>query len=254
MRAAHEAIARVDVSHEGRVAVVTLSNPPVGAFSLELIRALHEAVTLLAQQHPPAVVFRSGIARYFGAGADLAVVRGASPADFRAYVEAVRGAVEAVAGLPCVTLAAIDGMALGGGLELALACDLRFASSRSRLGLPEVRLGLLPGAGGTQRLTRLIGRTTAIEIMLSGRQVEAAEAAALGLVTRIADPADSAAIEWASRYCENSTRAGEAIIRCVEAAGSDPALGAAQELEEIVALFAGDEATKRIRRFFERRD
>lgn len=244
----------VEVSHQGAVAVVTLRNPPVGAFSVELVRALAETMAQLRSAPIEAVVLRSGVDGYFGAGADLTVVRGAEPEAFRAYVMSVREAVEAVADLPAITLAAIDGVALGGGLELALACDLRFASPRARLGLPEVRLGLLPGAGGTQRLTRMIGRAAALELMLSGRQADAEEAVALGLVTRVDDAPDAAALDWATRYCQGSTRAGAAIVRCVDMAQSQPEQGMAHELEEIVALFAGGDTRERIRRFFDRDD
>jgi enoyl-CoA hydratase/carnithine racemase len=244
----------VAVSHQGTIAVVTLCNPPVGAFSLELVRALADAVAELRSGPTEAVVLRSGVRNYFGAGADLTVVRSADAGAFREYVTAVRQAIEAIASLPAITVAAIDGVALGGGLELALACDLRFASPRARLGLPEVRLGLLPGAGGTQRLTRMIGRGAALELMLSGRQIGADEAAALGVVTRVADAPDAAALDWAARYCEGSTRAGAAIVRCVDMAECQPDRGMAHELEEIVALFEGGDTRERIRRFFERDD
>jgi enoyl-CoA hydratase len=248
----HAGSGSVSVSHEDGIAVVTLSNPPVGAFSLDLVNGLAGAIAELRSADTDAVVLRSAVEGSFGAGADLALVRGADPDEFRAYVVAVRQVIEAVADLPCVTLAAIDGTALGGGFELALACDLRFASPGSRLGLPEVRLGLLPGAGGTQRLTHLVGRSTAIELMLSGRSVDGDEAAALGLITRVADRPEAAAIDWATRYRRGSTQAGAAILRCVDMALSDPERGMAHELEEIVTLFADGDARERIRRFFDR--
>jgi enoyl-CoA hydratase len=240
----------VDVAHRDGVAVVTLANPPVGALSLELVRALADAAGTL--RSADVVVLRSAVPGHFGAGADLTLIRSADPQGFRAYVVAVREAIEAVGALPAVTLAAIDGVALGGGLELALACDLRFASPAARLGLPEVRLGLLPGAGGTQRLTRLIGGAAALELMLAGRQVGAEEAAALGLVTRVTEAPEAAALDWASRYRQGSPLAGAAIKRCVALAESRPDLGMAHELEEIVALFADGDARELIERFFDR--
>ena len=127
-------------------------------------------------------------------------------ASFGAYGDALRGAVERLAAHPAVSVAAIDGLALGGGLELAMACSLRVAGSSARLGLPEVKLGLIPGAGGTQRLPHLVGRGRALDIMLTGREVDAEEALRIGLVDRLV-PAGTAA--------SGRTGTGPRTVRCL---------------------------------------
>ena len=116
---------------------------------------------------------------FFAAGADISTCPSVDAASFGAYGDALRAAVERLAARPAVSVAAIDGLALGGGLELAMACSLRVGGSSARLGLPEVKLGLIPGAGGTQRLPRLVGRGRALDILLTGRQVDAEEASRL---------------------------------------------------------------------------
>jgi enoyl-CoA hydratase len=153
-------------------------------------------------------------------------------------------------------VAAIDGLALGGGLELAMACTLRVAGSASKLGLPEVKLGLIPGAGGTQRLPRLVGRGPALDLMLTGRQVDAAEAFRIGLVDRITEPgaAVSAARALAEELCAASAPAQQAVVRTVDAANALPlADGLRYEAEEIQLLFEHGEAAEGLRAFVEKR-
>jgi enoyl-CoA hydratase/carnithine racemase len=245
----------VSVTMEDAVAVVTLCNPPVGALGMDLVRGLRSAVDeLAAADDVAAVVIRSALPRYFGAGADLRLLEQATPEEFADYLTDVRGAVDAVESLRCVTIAAIDGAALGGGLELALACDLRWASRDARLGLPEIKLGLLPGAGGTQRLTRLVGAARSAELILSGRMVAAEEAAGWGLVMLAEKTAERAAMDWATRYAKGSTTAGEAILRCVAAATTDPASGMEIERQGILDLFTHGDARRRISAFLDRTD
>ncbi len=244
----------VALARQGRLAILTLDNPPVGALATVMVDRLREAVAGLDGEETAALVIRSAVPAYFGAGANLKELEGADPDRFVAYVEAVRGAVEAVAAAPFLTVAAIDGRALGGGFELALACDLRFASRDATFGLPEIKLGLLPGAGGTQRLTRMAGAARASELMLSGRQIDAEEAARMGLVD-LADgpPAGERAIAWSARYCEMPPLAAAAIRRCVEAAASPNFdAGMEAELAEIAALYRDGDARERIAAFLAR--
>jgi enoyl-CoA hydratase len=155
-----------------------------------------------------------------------------------------------------VTVAAFDGLALGGGLELAMACTLRVAGRGARLGLPEVKLGLIPGAGGTQRLPRLVGRGRALDITLTGRQVPAEEAYAMGLVDRLVDEgtAQAAALELARELRAVSLPAQQAVIRTVDAAFDLPlADGFAVEVEQVQALFEHGEAREGMAAFLEKR-
>ncbi len=164
-------------------------------------------------------VVSSSIPGFFAAGADIkhmgAIADGAA---FTAYGDALRAGLDRLAGTDRITIAAVDGLALGGGLELAIACHLRVAGSSARLGLPEVKLGLVPGAGGTQRLPRLVGRGRALDIMLSARQVPAQEALTMGLVDRVVEVgrATEAAIELARELCTMSLPALRAVVRLVD--------------------------------------
>ena len=167
------------------VAVVTLDHPKVNALSSELLRQLLGAATALTDDPPGAVVV-TGSDRVFAAGADIAEFGG--PDEARVIGDLFLRALSAVADIPRATIAAISGVALGGGCELALACDFRIASERARLGQPEILLGIIPGGGGTQRLPRLVGTARAKDIIFTGRQVGAEEALAIGLVDEVVPP------------------------------------------------------------------
>ena len=174
---------------------------------------------------PRCILVTSAIDGFFAAGADIKHMSAVDAASFREYGDALRGVLERLAALPMVSVAAIDGLALGGGLELAMACTMRVAAAGARLGLPEVKLGLIPGAGGTQRLPRLVGRGRALDIMLTGRQVEADEAFWIGLVDRFAEPGETArAAAWqlAHELAAASTPAQLAVVRTVDAAYDRP--------------------------------
>jgi enoyl-CoA hydratase len=154
-------------------------------------------------------------------------------------------------------IAAINGYALGGGCELAMACTLRVAAAGARLGLPEVKLGLIPGGGGTQRLPRLVGRGRALDLMLTGRQVEADEAFWIGLVDRFAEPGNTArAAAWqlAHELAAPSTPAQLAVVRTVDAAYDRPIdEGLRYEVEQIQELFERGEAVEGLQAFIDKR-
>ena len=178
----------VQLTRRDEMAVVTLDRPEaLNALSFAVLQELAAALDQAAGSDARALIVTGAGSRAFCAGADIKELTG------RALVEQKRGAEfgQAVFArldrLPILSVAAINGVALGGGLELALACTFRLAAPAARLGLPEIKLGLIPGYGGTQRLPRLIGEARALELILSGRAVDAQEAERIGLVNRLVD-------------------------------------------------------------------
>jgi enoyl-CoA hydratase/carnithine racemase len=169
------------------VAVVTLNNPKVNALSQALLADLHEVAEELSVDPPGAVVVTGG-ERIFAAGADISEFGG--PEEGRLITAGFHKALDAVAAIPRFVIAAVSGYALGGGCELALACDYRIAGERAVFGQPEILLGIIPGGGGTQRLARAVGASRAKELMLTGRQVKADEALRIGLADELVPGAE----------------------------------------------------------------
>ena len=232
------------------VALVRLDRPKANALSAEVLGQLHVAARELTDDPPGAVVLWGG-RRIFAAGADIVELgddgAGAVGASFAA-------ALGALASVPRATIAAVNGYALGGGLELALACDFRVCAEDARFGLPEVLLGVIPGGGGTQRLPRLIGASRAKELILTGRQVRADEALSIGLVNRLAAPdyVLEAALAWAAELATGPLvahgLAKAAIDRGLE---GTLAAGLALEQEAFVAVARTEDAARGIRSFLE---
>jgi enoyl-CoA hydratase/carnithine racemase len=246
----------VEADVDGRIATITLQAPPANALGLDVARALAAAVARVGEEEAVrVVVVRSGVEKFFAAGADIELMAGADESVFSNYIDELRGAVETIPSLPVVSIAAVDGHALGGGLELALACDLRVVSPRAKLGLPEVRLGLLPGAGGTQRLPRLVGHGRALELMLSGRAVGGEEAVGIGLAERLAEGGDAAAeaLRLARRLAAFSRPALAAIKRSAAAAWGPLDEGMEVERRAIVGLHGGPDAREGLAAFLEKR-
>ncbi len=237
------------------IGVISLSSPPAGALTHELLADLGGVLDELESGPVNVVVVQSSVTGHFGVGADLKLMESFTRATFAEYLTKVRSAIDRLAELPSITIAAIDGWALGGGLELALACTFRVCSPSAQLGLPEIRLGLLPGAGGTQRLTRLIGRDAALDLLLSGRRVGAAEARTLGLVSRVADSdVIATALSMAESYARRPPAAARAILRCVEAALPYAAApGLPFEEREMHELFEDADARRLVQEFVEER-
>lgn len=238
------------------VVEIVLDRPPANALGLPIIAGLHRGLDAADALPAKVIVVSSAQAGFFAAGADIKHMSSVDAGSFREYGDALRGAVERLAAHPALSVAAIDGLALGGGLELAMACTLRVAGKGSRMGLPEVKLGLIPGAGGTQRLPRLVGRGPALDIMLTGRQVEAEEALRIGLIDRLvpAGGAVEGARVLARELCGPSAAAQRAVVRTVDAAyGSPLADGLEFEADQIQSLFEHGEAVEGIRAFIEKR-
>lgn len=227
----------VRIERYGSVALVRLDRPKVNALSTELLRQLESVVVSLVADPPGAVVLWGG-ERVFAAGADINEL-----ASGTAVGGAFRAALDALAGLPRLTIAAINGVALGGGCELALACDIRIAATNTRLGQPEVLLGIIPGGGATQRLARLIGPARAKELILSGRQVGAEEALAIGLVQRVVEPEAvlDTALALAGEVAVGAVAAQAMAKRAIDE-GLDRSLDEGLDLEQ--RLFAESLATE----------
>ncbi|MDT5092278.1 MAG: hypothetical protein QOH60_1641 [Mycobacterium sp.] len=240
----------------GPVIEIILNRRPANALGPPIIDGLHKGLDAADALSAKVIVVSSALPGFFAAGADIKHMSSVDAASFGTYGDALRGAVERLAAHPAVSVAAVDGRALGGGLEVAMACSLRVAGSSARLGLPEVKLGLLPGAGGTQRLPRLVGRGRALDIMLTGREVEAEEAIRIGLVDRVvpAGTAADAARELARDLCVASSPAQRAVVRTVDAAYDRPlAEGLRYESEQVQELFERGEAMEGLNAFIDKR-
>lgn len=236
-----ESLVTVERREDG-VAVVRLDNGKVNALSTELLRQL-EGVAVALTDDPAGAVVVTGGDRVFAAGADISEFAG--PEEARTIGAQFTRALGALADIPRAVIAAVNGVALGGGCELALACDLRIASDRSRFGQPEILLGIIPGGGGTQRLPRLVGAARAKEMILSGRAVGAEEALAIGLVDRVvpAEELEVAALAWAAELAKGPVVAHGLAKRAIDR-GMDVSLAAGIELEQELfsQVFATDDA------------
>jgi enoyl-CoA hydratase/carnithine racemase len=247
----------ISFTQHGHVGRITLDNPPANSYDLKVMTEFSVAVDEAIDSGSRAVVVASASERFFSAGAD---VKKFLDGDVQANMEMIRtsqSAFRRMAAADAVFIAHINGHALGGGLEIALACDIRLASAGSyKLGTPEVTLGLLPGNGGTQRLTRLLGRSRALELLLTGRTFSAEDAYAWGLVAELYDPeeADDRVRAYALRFATGAALATAAIKRCVHE-GAEMALGEglALEGELIERLFQSQDAREGLHAFVEKR-
>lgn len=239
-----------------RTWVVTMTRPPANALAPELLDGLHAAIDAAELDGSvKTVVVTSAVDGFFAAGADIKHLATIDATSFAAYGDSMRAVNDRLAAAPWISVAALDGLALGGGLELALACTLRVATQRAALGLPEVKLGLIPGAGGTQRLPRLVGRGRALDIMLTGRQVRADEAYRIGLVDRLADgDVVEAALALTEEMAGASLPAQIAVVGAVDVADELPlADGIRYEADQIATLFVDGEAAEGIAAFVGKR-
>jgi enoyl-CoA hydratase/carnithine racemase len=233
------------------VAVVQIDNPKVNALSSEVLRQLRAAAESLTDQPPGAVVVTGG-PKVFAAGADISEFGG--PDEARLIGGLFLDAMNAVAAIPRPTIAAVSGYALGGGCELALACDFRVASTKAKFGQPEILLGIIPGGGGTQRLARLVGPARAKDLIFTGRQVRADEALRIGLVDRTAEPEAlfDDAFSWATELARGATAAQGLAKQAIDQ-GLDRSLTAGLDLEQqlFVEAFATDDARIGVASFLE---
>lgn len=246
----------VRVEVEGGVATIRLDRPPANALAEPVSRELSEAAKAVASDVDVRAIVLWGGERIFAAGADIKAMVDYGPEDIAVDVGALEQACRDVEAIPKITIAAINGFALGGGYELALTCDFRVAAEDAHVGLPEILLGIIPGSGGTQRLPRLVGLARARELVLTGRRVGAAEALATGLVDRVVPPADvyPAALEEAGRFARGPSLAYAAAKRALAAADRVLPEGLEVEREAFVPLFATADQEEGMRAFLDKRE
>jgi enoyl-CoA hydratase/carnithine racemase len=230
-----------------------MARPPANALGPPLVESLERGLDAFDRSDARALVISSAQPGFFAAGADLKYISTLGGEEFEHYRDALRSPLERIAASGRPSIAAIDGVALGGGLELAMACTVRFATPEARLGLPEVKLGLIPGAGGTQRLPRLVGAGRALDLMLSGRELDGRSALEIGLVTAIVeDNVVSAALDYAARLARWPAASIDAIIQCVEAATTTPERGLELEGYAVARLFSDGHADAGIAAFLDK--
>jgi enoyl-CoA hydratase/carnithine racemase len=237
------------------IGTIRLDRPPVNAMNDQLTSELADAARAAAEADEIRAVIIYGGEKAFAAGADIGAMAEAGYAEMAQRSERLQAAMGLIAGLGQPVIAAITGYALGGGLELALAADFRVAGESARLGQPEILLGVIPGAGGTQRLPRLVGPARAKDLIFTGRMVRAAEAHAIGLVDLVAPDASvyQAALELAQRYAAGPALALRAAKRAIDfGLGTDLATGLELERVQFAALFGTQDQRAGMRSFLEK--
>jgi enoyl-CoA hydratase/carnithine racemase len=237
-----------------RLALLRIERPPVNALDQTMWDLFAEVSAQLHASTAYRAVVITGGARHFAAGADVKELVGLAAEEFHERNQVLQQAFHAVATAPQVTIAAINGYALGGGCELALAADFRIAGRGAVLGLPEITLGIMPGSGGTQRLSRAVGHARAKDLIFSGRVVPADEALRIGLVDRVVDDGEvlDVAVEQGLAYA----RGPLALTYAKQAIDLGAALpieaGLALEAELITRCFASEDAQHGLRSFVEK--
>jgi enoyl-CoA hydratase len=242
---------------EGNIALVTLNRPDVlNAINDKMwleIAAVFDEIHRDAKMHAAII---TGAGRAFLAGADIAEMRTMTPSDAMEFLSHGQAAFRAIEKCQCPVIAAVNGLALGGGTELSLACDLRIASDKAQFGQPEINLGIIPGGGGTQRLPRVVGLTKAMEICLTGLPVDAAEAFRIGLVNRVV-PAESLMDEARKLAQRLASRPQLALHRAKAAVNLsrsvDLASGLDHEIQSCATLWYTEDQKEGMKAFLEKR-
>lgn len=239
------------------VGIVRLDRPPANAIDLQLATELNVAIREASERDEVGSLVLWGGERIFAAGADVKAMAEWGPDEVRPSVDALGAACDLLEEIPKVSIAAVNGFALGGGLELALGADLRFLADDAAVGQPEIKLGVIPGAGGTQRLTHLIGPSGTRDLVYSGRLVRADEARSLGIADRVVPSADvlPTAVEAARAFARGPRQALAAAKAAIGAAlvSSGPE-GIARERRLFLDLFGTADQREGMRAFLEKRD
>jgi len=249
---------KIKVSIEGNIATVVIDNPSANTWDRESLPALKAVIEALnAEPTVYALVLTGAGEKFFSAGADLNQFASGDAAVARAVGEAFGEAFETLADFRGVSIAAINGFAMGGGLEVALACDIRIAEEQAALALPEARVGLLPCAGGTQRLTQLVGEGWAKRMILCGERIGAQQAQTLGLVEEVVPTGEAltTATALAAKVGNQSPSSVAACKRLIHSARNIAiADGLVAERDEFVALFSTEDQQEGTNAFLEKRE
>ncbi|WP_328529310.1 enoyl-CoA hydratase-related protein [Nocardioides sp. NBC_00368] len=244
----------VNLTVEDGIGTIRLDRPKMNAISFQVQAELLEVATEAAADDDVRAVVVYGGERLFAAGNDVKEMAGLSYSEMAKRVAGVQAAVTAVAEIPKPVVAAVTGYALGGGCELALAADFRIAADDATFGQPEVLLGIIPGAGGTQRLARLVGPSKAKDLIFSGRFVKADEALAIGLADRLVPAASvyEEALAWASQFKKAAPYALAAAKTAIDKGlGVDLATGLALEQQQFAGVFATQDSQTGMASFLE---
>jgi enoyl-CoA hydratase/carnithine racemase len=248
------ATATVNLEVSDGVGTIRLDRPPMNALDISIQDGLRELAEEVGRRDDVRAVILYGGEKVFAAGADIKEMRDMDHAAMVVRSRALQESFTAVARIPKPVVAAVTGYALGGGCELTLCADFRIAADNAKLGQPEILLGLIPGAGGTQRLARLIGPSRAKDLIFTGRQVRADEALALGLVDRVVPAAEvyEQAHAWASRLAKGPALALRAAKESVDAGlETDLETGLTIERTWFAGLFATEDRERGMRSFVE---
>ncbi|MCW2805691.1 MAG: hypothetical protein QOF52_3078 [Propionibacteriaceae bacterium] len=237
-------VVRLEVA--GGVGTIRIDRPRMNALNADMQRRIQVAAQECGSRSDIAAVVITGGDQVFAAGADIKEMAGLSYPEMVAHSTVLQAAFSAVARIPKPVVAAVNGYALGGGCELALCADIRIAADDATFGQPEIKLGVIPGAGGTQRLVRLVGPSRAKEIIFTGRFVPAGEALAIGLVDRVVPAADvlPTATAWARQFVGGPSLALRAAKECIDSGSEvDLETGLKMERQQFAALFATEDRT-----------
>ena len=247
----------VKYERDEKVGIVTIAHPPVNSLSPQVVSEL-ETVLKGIQENPEihAVVLTGEGPKIFVAGADIKAMAGMTPAEAEDLAHNGQSTLNRLQNMPKLTICAMNGLALGGGLELAMACDMRLAVPHAKMGQPEINLGIIPGFGGTQRLPRIIGIGRAMEMLLTGDPISAAQAADWGLVNRVveADKLMEEALSIAKKAASKGPLATQFIQNAVyEGIEKSLAQGLRQEAKEFGEVFKTEDKDEGIKAFIEKR-
>lgn len=242
----------------GEIAVVTLNRPHcLNALNGQLFEELEQCMMEIEKRKDIKVVILTGAGeKAFAAGADISAMVDMSVVEARAFDKLIQEVGMRMENMPQIIIAAVNGFALGGGCELALCCDIRVASENARFALPETGLGIIPGGGGTQRLPRIIGQGRAMEMIVTGKQIDAQEAWRIGLANQVVPQAElmDTCRKMAGKICAKGSYANALAKRAVNLSeDTDLRSGLAAELELISVAFATQDRTEGMQAFLEKR-
>lgn len=244
------------INQEGGICILTLNRPEaLNALNDELINEMSQAIDIIAEDESIRVLVLTGGDRAFAAGGDIKAMLQFDPMHAKKYVMPIHKLFNRITELPKATIAAICGFALGGGVELSLTCDFRLAADNAKFGFPEINLGIFPGAGGSQRLPRLIGLAKAKELMFLGETIDAPTALRIGLVNQVVPQPDlmETAMSLAAKLNKKPPITLGTLKEAIHCSNGDINEGLNMEIEKLCFLFSTSDQKEGMRAFIERR-